>query len=92
MSDPQDQMRQAVRELTQELSCSAEHATRVVRQAIDDAQRFVAQRGHRAPPPPPPPPGRSPVELIRELGALRDDGLISEEEFQAKKRDLLERL
>ncbi|MHC5081215.1 MAG: SHOCT domain-containing protein [Planctomycetota bacterium] len=31
-------------------------------------------------------------DKIRQLGKLRDEGLISEEEFQAKKNDLLERL
>jgi hypothetical protein len=30
--------------------------------------------------------------MIRELGRLRDEGLITEAEFQAKKADLLERV
>ena len=34
----------------------------------------------------------TPVELIRELGRLREEGLISEEEFAAKKAELLSRL
>ncbi len=29
---------------------------------------------------------------IRELGTLRDEGLISNEEFEAKKRELLDRI
>jgi hypothetical protein len=32
------------------------------------------------------------VELIRRLGELRDQGYISTEEFEAKKRDLLDRI
>ena len=34
----------------------------------------------------------TPAELIREIGRLRDEGLITEEEFQAKKADLLSRV
>ncbi len=43
---------------------------------------------------PPAPPGDSPGELadeIRKLGQLRDEGLLTEEEFQAKKTELLDR-
>ena len=32
---------------------------------------------------------KDPIQLIQELGKLRDAGLLTEEEFQAKKRDLL---
>ena len=35
---------------------------------------------------------RTPADLIREIGRLRDEGLITEEEFQAKKADLLSRV
>ncbi len=35
---------------------------------------------------------KDPIQLIHELGKLRDAGLLTEEEFQAKKRDLLDRL
>ena len=53
----------------------------------------------------PPPPGWTPTpaaertdaqddvfEQIRKLGALRDEGLLTEDEFQAKKVELLARL
>jgi hypothetical protein len=33
-----------------------------------------------------------PADLIREIGRLRDEGLITEQEFQAKKADLLSRV
>jgi hypothetical protein len=39
-----------------------------------------------APPPPPPP---DPIEQLRQLAALRDDGILTEEEFTAQKRKLL---
>lgn len=37
-------------------------------------------------------PGRDPVELIRSLGLLRDEGLLTNEEFEAKRLELLKRL
>jgi hypothetical protein len=84
--EPQDPQR-AIREMVEEIGRAADAAMRMVRQGVDDAQRR-AGRGPRR--------GRGgPVEVaeaIRELGRLRDEGLISEDEFQAKKRDLLERM
>jgi membrane protein YdbS with pleckstrin-like domain len=40
----------------------------------------------------PPPPGTPPAERIRQLKALLDDGLISPQEFEAKRRQLLEEI
>jgi hypothetical protein len=34
-------------------------------------------------------PSADPVGQVRKLGQLRDEGLITEDEFQAKKRELL---
>lgn len=34
-------------------------------------------------------PGSDPADLVRRLAALRDEGLLTDEEFQAKKRALL---
>jgi hypothetical protein len=47
--------------------------------------------GAPAAPPPPPPPAAEPDlgEQLRKLAALRDDGLLSEEEFAAQKAKLL---
>jgi Short C-terminal domain len=88
VSESQEQIRQALRELGQELSKAMEQAQRLARQAADDVSRLVGdpplRRGRRAP--------DSPADLIREIARLRDEGLISEEEFQAKKADLLSRL
>jgi len=82
--DPQ----RAIREMVEEIGRAADAAMRMVRQGVDDAQRRGGPRGPRR--------GRvGPVEVaeaIRELGRLRDEGLVSEDEFQAKKRDLLERM
>lgn len=73
-----------------ELSRAFDSAGGLARQAMEDVSRLVGDpprfgRGRGEPP-------ASPVQLIRELGALRDEGLISDEEFAAKKADLLTRL
>jgi hypothetical protein len=36
-----------------------------------------------------PPAAASPADQLRELASLRDDGIITEEEFEAKKKQLL---
>lgn len=88
MSESQEQMRQAVRGVVDELGRAAEQAERLLRQAARDVADLVGEsRGPAA--------GArcaSAVELIRDLGRLRDEGLISEEEFAAKKADLLRRI
>ena len=88
MTDSQEQMRQAAREVGRELTRVIDQATRLARQAGEDLGKLVGD-------PRPMRPGRkpdSPAELIREVGRLRDEGLITEDEFQAKKADLLARL
>jgi hypothetical protein len=45
-----------------------------------------------APPPPPPPPAAEapdPIAQLRELAALKADGILTEEEFAAEKRKIL---
>ena len=85
--DPQEEMRRAIRDLFDELVRVADQAGKMIRQAADDAQRWGAppEAEHAAP-------GSeaSPLATIRELGKLRDEGLITEAEFQAKKAQLLE--
>jgi hypothetical protein len=59
------------------------------------ANRWGAQEQQQAyeqaPPPPPPPaePAPDPVSELRELAKLRDDGILTEEEFAAQKRRIL---
>jgi hypothetical protein len=89
MTDPQEQMRQAARDVGQELSRAIEQATKLARQAGEDLSRLVGDpRGPMRPRRRP----DSPAELIRDIGRLRDEGLITEDEFQAKKADLLSRV
>lgn len=85
--DPQDEMRRAIRDLFDEFVRVADQAGKMIRQAADDAQRWVAPAEAEHPGAPAESP---PLATIRELGKLRDDGLITEEEFQAKKAQLLE--
>jgi hypothetical protein len=87
--DPQDEMRQAMRELFDELVKVADQAGKMMRQAAEDASRWVSDSAaeHRGTE------GESrPLATIRELGRLRDEGLITDDEFQAKKAELLEEL
>jgi hypothetical protein len=65
------------------------------------ASRWAAQEGYSdappqqqyAPPPEPqyaaPPPEEDRVAKLRELAALKNDGILTEEEFEAEKRRLL---
>jgi hypothetical protein len=50
-----------------------------------------AQQGqyYEAPPPAAPPAAADPIEQLKELGELRDKGVLTEEEFAAQKAKLL---
>ena len=91
MADPQEQIRQAVRDMRQELTRAFESAGTMARQAVDDVSRLVGEApgiGRLRQPPDP----DSPAQLIRELARLREEGLITDDEFAAKKADLLARM
>jgi hypothetical protein len=47
------------------------------------------QGGYAEEPPPPAAPAPDPVSQLRELAKLRDDGILTEEEFVAQKRKVL---
>jgi len=60
------------------------------RWASQDQQQYEEQ----APPPqyqqaPPPEPAEDPIAQLRELAKLRDDGILTEEEFAAEKHKIL---
>jgi hypothetical protein len=53
-----------------------------------------AQYEEAAPPPPPPPPApaapaEDPIAKLKELAALKDQGILTEEEFAAQKAKIL---
>ena len=84
-------MRQAARDVGQELQRVIDQAAKLARQAGEDLSRLVGDP-RSAMRPRPRPSDAPPADLIREIGRLRDEGLITEEEFQAKKADLLSRV
>lgn len=64
---------------------------------FDGIQKFSAQirelaSSARRPSPPSAPPSLDIPDQIRKLAKLKDDGIISSEEFEAKKAELLSRL
>ncbi|MBI2684392.1 MAG: SHOCT domain-containing protein [Actinobacteria bacterium] len=83
----QDDLIRAVKEIGQEFGRIAEQAGAFMK---DSAQQFAGKlpfgtsKSEDAP--------ADPIEAIRSLGGLRDAGLLTDEEFQAKKRELLERI
>lgn len=86
--DPQEQMRDALKELCDELVRVVDHAGKIIRQvALEVTPRpatspaSVSDHDHAAA-----------FSAIRELGRLRDEGLITEDEFRAKKVQLLENM
>jgi len=62
------------------------------RWASQDAQQYQ-QEAYAAPPPPPPaaapPAGDDRIEKLKELGELKAQGVLSEEEFAAEKARIL---
>ncbi len=55
------------------------------------AQEAPPQQEYAAPPPPPPPPpaGEDRVTQLKELAGLRDQGVLTEQEFAAEKARIL---
>jgi hypothetical protein len=47
------------------------------------------QYQQQAPPPPPPPPAADPIAQLKELAALREQGILTDEEFAAQKAKIL---
>lgn len=82
-------MRRALRELFDELVRVADQAGKMIRQVADDAAKWGGPLGGSGSASVP---DASAFAAIRELGKLRDEGLITEDEFQVKKAQLLEQL
>ena len=53
------------------------------------AQQAAAAQAAQAPPPPPPPAGDDMIASLERLGALRSQGVLTDEEFAAAKAKLL---
>jgi Short C-terminal domain len=54
--------------------------------ADEPEPQYVQQQ---APPPPPAPPAADPIAQLKELAALREQGILTDEEFAAQKAKIL---
>jgi hypothetical protein len=61
--------------------------TRYGAPAYDEPQ--YAQEPQYAAPPPPPPPPADPVQALKDLAALREQGVLTDAEFSAQKARIL---
>jgi hypothetical protein len=68
--------------------------TTAIRAAQRDAVKFNALVGatSAAAPPPPPPSPATPRERLTELTRLHDEGLLTDEEYQAKRKEIISQL
>jgi hypothetical protein len=57
------------------------------RWSAQEEQAYAQQQA--AAPPPPPAPAEDPIEQIKKLAELKDQGILTEEEFAAQKAKLL---
>ena len=51
--------------------------------------QYDEQPQYAEPPPPPPPPAEDPIAKLKELAALRDQGILTDQEFADQKAKLL---
>jgi hypothetical protein len=59
------------------------------RWAAQEQQQYAQQQAAAPPPPAPAAPASSPIEQLKELGELKAQGILTEEEFAAQKAKLL---
>jgi hypothetical protein len=91
-TEPQTDLREAVRAVGEEFARALEQAERMARAACDDLMSLVSDSRRSRPAPPASAGEESPADAIRQLAALRHEGLITDEEFAAKKAELLARI
>jgi putative oligomerization/nucleic acid binding protein/uncharacterized protein DUF3824 len=58
-------------------------------EAEQQQQQQYQQPQYQEPPPPPPPPAEDPIEQLQKLGALHEQGILTDEEFAAQKAKIL---
>jgi hypothetical protein len=91
-NDPQTELREAFRAVGDEFIKAFEQADRMARAACDDIRKIVTDAPAARADAAPEHAEASPAEAIRSLAALRDEGLITDAEFEAKKSELLARI
>ena len=67
---------------------SRRQANRWSQQEYDQQQQYQ-EPAYQEPPPPPPPPAEDPIAKLKELGALHEQGILTDEEFAAQKAKIL---
>lgn len=85
MADTSDDLRKSLKEIGQEIAKLFEQAGGMVRGTAGDVSRWAGRAvGSEE--------DASPLDQIERLGELRDRGFVTEEEFQAKKTELLAKI
>jgi len=68
---------------------SRRQADRWSQQEYDQQQQYQQPAYQEPPPPPSEPAGPDPIEQLKELGALHEQGILTDEEFAAQKAKIL---
>jgi hypothetical protein len=68
---------------------SRRQAERWERQGYYDQQQQPEPQYQQAPPPPAAAPGPDPIEQLKQLGELKQQGILTDEEFAAQKAKIL---
>jgi hypothetical protein len=68
---------------------SRRQANRWSQQEYEQQQQYQQPAYQEPPPPPPAPAAEDPIEKLKELGALHEQGILTDEEFAAKKQQIL---
>jgi Short C-terminal domain len=67
---------------------SRRQANRWSQQEYDQQQQYQ-QPAYQEPPPPPAAPEQDPIEQLKQLGQLHEQGILTDEEFAAQKAKIL---
>jgi hypothetical protein len=83
MTESHEDLRRSFKDVGQEIAKLFEQASGMMRETAGDVGRWAGRAvGHDA----------SPLDQIERLGELRDKGFVTDEEFQAKKAELLKKI
>jgi hypothetical protein len=86
MAETNDDLRRALKEIGQEIGKLLERAGGMAKDTAGDVTRWAGQAvGHDSG-------SNAALDQIERLGVLREKGFLSDEEFQAKKVELLKKI
>ena len=68
---------------------SRRQANRWSQQEYEQQQQYQQPAYQEPPPPPPAPAAEDPIEQLKQLGALHEQGILTDEEFAAPKAKIL---